>query len=111
MAFASPLWALGVLIFLCGLSVTPVLSSAFLLVDEELPITVRHEATAWVGASTDLTNGISAIIIGSLVANQRWSTALLVIGAVSLACLPAIMSLWSRRTTSWSMKDTHAHAE
>lgn len=111
MVFASPLWALGVLIFLCGLSVTPVLSSAFLLVDDELPITVRHEATAWVGASTDLTNGISAIIVGSLVANQRWSTALLVIGAVSLACLLAIMSLWSRRTTSWSAKDTHAHAE
>jgi len=80
-------WVLAVLLLIAGLFVTPLFGTAFLLVDEYIPRSMRHEASAWVGASTDLANGVSAICIGLLVAQGEWRTALAILSAAALVCL------------------------
>ncbi|GAB7189025.1 hypothetical protein ATKI12_8856 [Kitasatospora sp. Ki12] len=91
--FATTPWVLGVLLLLAGLFVTPIFSSAYLLVDDVISQRTRYEANAWVGSSTDLANGASAIAIGYLVAREQWRWALIVLGAVALLCL-ALLRLW-----------------
>ncbi|WP_424216483.1 MFS transporter (plasmid) [Streptomyces sp. BI20] len=82
---ARPLWALGLLLFLAGLTVTPLFVNAFLLVDATADDAGRHEATTWIGAAPDLAHGIMAAVVGSLVHSQRWDTALTLLSGCALA--------------------------
>lgn len=93
LAFALSPWLLGALLLLAGLSVTPLFGTAFLLVDSAISPGTRHEASAWVGASTDLANGVAAIVVGSLVANALWRPALVTLSATALVCL-VLVRLW-----------------
>jgi hypothetical protein len=93
LAFADRPWLLGALLLLAGLFVTPLFGTAFLLVDSAISPHTRHEASAWVGASTDLANGVSAIAIGALVARAQWRPALLVLSAAALVCL-VLIRVW-----------------
>ncbi|GHI99307.1 MFS transporter [Streptomyces olivaceus] len=72
---------LAVLLLLSGLFVTPLFITAFLLLDATATDDVRVEANTWVGASTDISNGITAIAIGALTAGQHFHTALAVLSA------------------------------
>ncbi|MEU4807002.1 MFS transporter [Actinosynnema sp. NPDC023587] len=94
---AGPLWLLALLLVLSGLFVTPVFINAFLLVDHTIDERLRHEANIWVGASTDVANGIIAIVIGALVTNAAWNTALAVLSGCALAGLVVVLTL--SRTT------------
>ncbi|WP_329212285.1 MFS transporter [Streptomyces sp. NBC_01708] len=91
---ARPPWALGALLLLSGLFVTPLFISAFLLVDARATDDVRTEANTWIGASTDVSNGITATVIGALAAQQHFTTALTVLtgcaafGLLTAALLP-----------------------
>ncbi|MGP3749948.1 MFS transporter [Streptomyces sp. IBSNAI001] len=91
---AQPPWALGALLLLSGLFVTPLFISAFLLVDAHATDDVRTEANTWVSASTDVSNGITATVIGALAAQQHFTTALTVLtgcaafGLLTAAFLP-----------------------
>lgn len=91
---AQPPWALGTLLLLSGLFVTPLFISAFLLIDAHATDDVRTEANTWVGASTDVSNGITATVIGALAAQQHFTTALTVLtgcaafGLLTAALLP-----------------------
>ncbi|MFE4218572.1 MFS transporter [Streptomyces sp. NPDC056844] len=91
---ARPPWALGALLLLSGLFVTPLFISAFLLVDAHATDDVRTEANTWIGASTDVSNGITATAIGALAAQQHFTTALTVLtgcaafGLLTAALLP-----------------------
>ncbi|MFF6937631.1 MFS transporter [Streptomyces sp. NPDC008312] len=91
---ARPPWALGALLLLSGLFVTPLFISAFLLVDAHATDDVRTEANTWIGASTDVSNGITATVIGALAAQQHFTTALTVLtgcaafGLLTAALLP-----------------------
>lgn len=92
---AEPLWLLALLLVLSGLFVTPVFINAFLLVDHTIDERLRHEANIWVGASTDVANGIIAIVIGALVVNADWSPALAVLSGCSLVGLVVVLT-WGR---------------
>ncbi|WP_331730290.1 MFS transporter [Streptomyces sp. NBC_01174] len=91
---ARPPWALGALLLLSGLFVTPLFISAFLLVDAHATDDVRTEANTWIAASTDVSNGITATVIGALAAQQHFTTALTVLtscaafGLLTAALLP-----------------------
>ncbi|MER6523113.1 MFS transporter [Streptomyces sp. NPDC001553] len=74
---ARPLWLLALLLLLAGLFVTPLFINAFLLIDATATDDTRNEANTWVGATTDIANGITAVTIGTLAEHQRWDTALL----------------------------------
>ncbi|MFD6280976.1 MFS transporter [Streptomyces sp. NPDC060209] len=82
---ARPLWLLATLLLLAGLFVTPLFINAFLLIDATATDNTRIEANTWVGASTDITGGIMAVIIGALAQQHRWDTALL-----ALTCCAAV---------------------
>lgn len=82
---AQPLWLLAIVLICAGLFVTPIFINAFLLVDRDIPADSRHEANIWVAASTDVANGVIAMVIGSLVAADHWTAALGV-----LSCCAAI---------------------
>jgi MFS family permease len=86
-AFAISPWLLGALLFLSGLFVTPIYSNAYLLVDKAIPERVRHEANTWLGATTDLANGASAIAIGAIVAGGNFRLALVVFSGYAVASL------------------------
>ncbi|MFF4323855.1 MFS transporter [Streptomyces sp. NPDC001568] len=92
---ARPLWLLATLLLVAGLFVTPLFINAFLLVDATARDDTRVEANTWIGASTDIANGIMAVIIGTLAEHQRWDTALLALtccaaaGAMSPLLAPA----------------------
>jgi MFS family permease len=73
---AQPLWLLAIVLVCTGLFVTPVFINAFLLVDRDIRADTRHEANTWVAASTDVANGIVAMVIGALVAADQWTVAL-----------------------------------
>ncbi|MBT2411119.1 MFS transporter [Streptomyces sp. ISL-12] len=83
--FARPPLLLAALLLLSGLFVTPLFITAFLLLDATATDDVRTEANTWVGASTDISNGITAIAIGALTAGQHFHTALTVLSACA-AC-------------------------
>ncbi|MBW4717317.1 hypothetical protein [Saccharothrix obliqua] len=93
-----PLWLLATLLVLSGLFVTPVFINAFLLVDSSIDERLRHEANTWVGASTDVANGIIAIAIGALVTGQKWDTALALLSGCAIAGLLIVLAL-SRTAT------------
>ncbi|MFH8692580.1 MFS transporter [Streptomyces anulatus] len=82
---ARPLWLLASLLFLAGLFVTPLFINAFLLIDATTTDDTRVEANTWVGASTDIPNGIMAVIIGTLAEHHRWDTALLTLTCCAAA--------------------------
>ncbi|MFJ8982983.1 hypothetical protein [Streptomyces sp. NPDC102282] len=82
---ARPLWLLATLLLLAGLFVTPLFINAFLLIDATANDDTRIEANTWVGASTDITNGIMAITIGALAQHHRWDTAL-----ITLTCCATV---------------------
>ncbi|GAA1309149.1 MFS transporter [Saccharothrix xinjiangensis] len=90
---ARPLWLLALLLVLSGLFVTPVFINAFLLVDHTIDEGMRHEANIWVGASTDVANGIIAIVIGALVAKADFNSALTVLSSCAAVGL-AIALIW-----------------
>ncbi|WP_327713250.1 MFS transporter (plasmid) [Streptomyces sp. NBC_00464] len=110
---ARPPWALGALLLLSGLFVTPLFISAFLLVDAHATDDVRTEANTWVAASTDVSNGITAAVIGALTAQQHFTTALTVLtgcaafGLLTAALLP---TLKPAATTTPPATDTPAPA-
>jgi NADH:ubiquinone oxidoreductase subunit 5 (subunit L)/multisubunit Na+/H+ antiporter MnhA subunit len=81
---AHPLWLLALLLVLSGLFVTPLFINAFLLVDAPISEGSRHEANTWIGASTDVANGIVAILIGALVAGGHWQPALALLSGCAL---------------------------
>ncbi|GGZ61681.1 MFS transporter [Streptomyces subrutilus] len=85
---ARPLWLLAALLLLAGLFVTPLFINAFLLIDATATDDTRVEANTWVGASTDITGGVTAVVIGALVQHQRWDTALL-----TLTCCATVGAL------------------
>ncbi|MGW0669849.1 MFS transporter [Streptomyces sp. NPDC002746] len=85
LVLAHPLWLLALLLLLCGLFVTPLFINAFLLLDATATDDIRIEANTWVGASTDIANGIIAIIIGTLTAHQNFNTALLLLSCCATA--------------------------
>ncbi|MFJ3841842.1 MFS transporter [Streptomyces sp. NPDC090054] len=97
---ARPLWLLATLLLVAGLFVTPLFINAFLLVDATTGDDTRVEANTWVGASTDIANGIMAVVIGALAEHQRWDTALLTLtccaaaGAMSSLLAPASSTPW-----------------
>lgn len=80
-------WVLAGIFFTAGLFMTPLFATAFLLIDAEIPLARRHEATAWVGSSTDLANGITAIVLGLLIAQQRWQLVLTILTGIAALCL------------------------
>ncbi|MGW9369624.1 MFS transporter [Streptomyces xanthophaeus] len=82
---ARPLWLLALLLLLAGLFVTPLFINAFLLIDRTATNGTRIEANTWVGATTDIANGIMAVIIGTLAHNHRWDTALLTLTCIATA--------------------------
>lgn len=89
---ARPPWALGALLLLSGLFVTPLFISAFLLIDAHATDDVRTEANTWVGASTDVSNGITAAVIGALAAQEQFTTALTVLtGCAASGILTAVL--------------------
>ncbi|WP_285566692.1 MFS transporter [Streptomyces sp. RTGN2] len=85
LVLAHPLWLLALLLVVCGLFITPLFINAFLLLDATATDDIRIEANTWVGASTDIANGILAIIIGTLTAHQNWNTALLLLSCCATA--------------------------
>ncbi|WP_043257895.1 MFS transporter [Streptomyces sp. Tu6071] len=89
---ARPPWALALLLLLSGLFVTPLFITAFLLIDTHATDDVRTEANTWVGASTDVANGVVAAVIGALTAHNSFTTALTVLTAcAALGLLTALL--------------------
>ncbi|MGW3956836.1 MFS transporter [Streptomyces sp. NPDC004752] len=78
---AGPLWLLGLLLLTSGLFVTPLFITAFLLIDTTATDDVRIEANTWVAASTDISNGLTAALIGALTSRHHFHTALTVLAA------------------------------
>ncbi|MFE5301826.1 hypothetical protein [Streptomyces sp. NPDC056632] len=84
---------------MAGLFVTPLFINAFLLIDATATDDTRVEANTWVGASTDITNGIMAIVIGALAEHQRWDLALLTLSCCAAAGAAGRLLPSARRTT------------
>ncbi|MGI5461065.1 MFS transporter [Streptomyces sp. CA-249302] len=82
---ARSLWLLAALLLCAGLFVTPLFINAFLLVDATVTDDVRNEANTWVGASTDIANGVIAMLVGALVAGQHWQTTRLLLSGCAFA--------------------------
>ncbi|MFE5512244.1 MFS transporter [Streptomyces sp. NPDC056529] len=95
---ARPLWLLATLLLLAGLFVTPLFINAFLLIDATASDDTRVEANTWVGASTDITNGIMAIAIGTLAEHHRWDLALLTLTCCAAAGAGSTILAPGRRT-------------
>ncbi|MER5966862.1 MFS transporter [Streptomyces sp. NPDC002057] len=95
---ARPLWLLAALLLLAGLFVTPLFINAFLLIDATASDDTRVEANTWVGASTDITNGIMAIVIGALAEHQRWDLALLTLTCCAAAGAASTLLTSARHT-------------
>ncbi|MFB7764203.1 MFS transporter [Streptomyces xiamenensis] len=95
LVFAQPAWLLATLLASAGLFVTPLFITAFLLVDATATDSVRIEANTWVGASTDISNGILATVIGALAAQNNFDTALTVLsGCAAAGLLTAALLPW-----------------
>lgn len=103
---AQPLWLLALVLLLAGLFVTPIFINAFLLVDQEIPADSRNEANTWVSASTNVSNAIITMIIGSSLAGQQWTAALGVLSGC--AAVGLIVALVTRvQTTAVSTPAQH----
>ncbi|EYT65570.1 hypothetical protein H489_0106885 [Curtobacterium flaccumfaciens UCD-AKU] len=96
LVLASNVWVMCILLALAGLAVTPLYINAYLLVDSDVPRPIRHEANLWLGASTDLANGASAILVGLLVSNALWFEARASISALALVCLTLLTLLFAK---------------
>jgi len=95
--FADALWALGALLVLSGLFVTPLYISAYLLVDKEIDGHVKHEANVWVGSSANIANGVTAMAVGALVAGQNWWAARVLLSTVAAIGLAGFV-IWLKRS-------------
>jgi len=90
---AQPLWLLAVVLLCAGLFVTPIFINAFLLVDRDIPANCRNEANTWVAASTDVANGVTAMVVGALVAANQWTAALGVLsGCAAVGVIIALIN-------------------
>lgn len=63
---AQNVWALGILLVVAGLAVTPLYINAYLMMDEDLPEAVLHEANTWVPVGNNLGYTIGILIAGAL---------------------------------------------
>lgn len=97
---ARPLWLLTTLLLLAGLFVTPLFINAFLLTDATATDDTRIEANTWIGASTDITVGIMAVIIGALAQQHRWDTALLTLTCCATIGAAGVFLAPTRRTAA-----------
>ncbi|WP_372492674.1 MFS transporter [Cellulomonas wangsupingiae] len=102
LAFAAPLttavmtwpsaWALGAVLAVSGLAVTPLYINSYLMIDDGLPEEVRHEANTWVpvGNNVGYTIGITAAGLLTAVAPGAQTLAVaqsaLAVGTVLIGC-------------------------
>ncbi|MFD9574653.1 MFS transporter [Streptomyces sp. NPDC059982] len=108
---ARPLWLLATLLLIAGLFVTPLFINAFLLVDATATDETRIEANTWIGASTDIANGIMAVTIGTLTEHQRWDTALLTLTTCAAAGTASTLLAPTRRTPAPSTRKTRSGSQ
>jgi hypothetical protein len=72
-------WALGALLTLAGLAVTPLYINAYLMMDAEIPDTAIHEANTWVPVGNNVGYVIGITIAASLLGRQNMNGALITI--------------------------------
>jgi hypothetical protein len=72
-------WALGALLTLAGLAVTPLYINAYLMMDAEIPDTAIHEANTWVPVGNNVGYVIGITIAASLLGRQNMNSALITI--------------------------------
>lgn len=63
---AQNAWALGVLLVIAGIAVTPLYINAYLMMDEDLPQSVLHEANTWVPVGNNLGYTVGILVAGAL---------------------------------------------
>jgi predicted MFS family arabinose efflux permease len=89
-ALANNPWALGALLAVAGLAVTPLYINSYLMMDKEVPSSEIHEANAWVPVGNDVgyVVGISlaAVIIGHNAAPRA---------LVAVSCVAAVLLVYS----------------
>lgn len=87
----SPLIVAAVLVA-SGLSVTPRYINSYLLIDEGIPATVKHEANSWVAVGNDLGYTIGITIGGFLIGTGNYGPSLIV-----ASCVAALLVLVALR--------------
>lgn len=104
--------ALGMCLVACGLTVTPLYISGYLLVATRIPSTVAYEANTLLGASTDVANGFGAVMIGQLVARSQWAYSFRLLGGFGIICAIALSwALVHSRRTRVILKATNPRVE
>ncbi|MEU6722008.1 hypothetical protein ABZ897_62150 [Nonomuraea sp. NPDC046802] len=63
-------WSVAAILVIAGLAVTPLYINSYLLIDQELPDTVKHEANTWVAVGNDL-GYIIGISTGGILLTSR----------------------------------------
>lgn len=67
-AFSTNLWLIGAVLVVSGLAVTPLYINAYLMMDEDLPPEIEHEANTWVPVGNNVGYTIGIVIAGTLAA-------------------------------------------
>lgn len=85
-------WALGALLLVAGLAVTPLYINAYLMMDAEIPDTVIHEANTWVPVGNNVGYVIGISVGGYLLGRHDTARAQLAVGI--FAAIMVAYSAW-----------------
>jgi MFS family permease len=83
-------WALGILLVIVGLAVTPLYINAYLMMDADIPDAAIHEANTWVPVGNNV-GYITGITIAASLLGQHHITA----GLIAVTVLAAIFAFYS----------------
>lgn len=77
-------WALGVLLALGGLAVTPLYINAYLMMDAEIPGEMIHEANTWVPVGNNVGYVVGITVAGTVLGRHDTGAALVAVSAFAL---------------------------
>lgn len=89
-------YSVAAVLVAAGLAVTPLYINSYLLIDQELPAGVKHEANAWVAVGNDLGYIIGITLGGLLIASNDYSSALTGAGLAGVLLIAVALRALSR---------------
>jgi MFS family permease len=98
--FARSPWAVGVILVIGGLAVTPFYINSYLMIDADIASSVRHEANSWVPVGNDVGYIVGISVAGLLVPRVGLPAAMWVAGLFGATLLLLSARSLARQRTS-----------
>jgi predicted MFS family arabinose efflux permease len=99
--FISSIWVMGVVALLAGVAVSPVLISAFALVERLVPNARLTEGLVWVNTGMMLGIACTAALAGAVIDAHGASTAYFICSGAALATFGAVAVAWPNLDRAW----------